>query len=149
MRCPVCDIDNPKGAVRCSSCSGTLSPSGVDYSRLSLNVDWQDYSRLSKEEDVEEETDFGSYPFMLLELLLYLTVSGLLSSNMLYTGHQEGDDGMMMVGYVMLALFAVLLFALWRLIKLMYSEPDLDIEPLSVQDMDKLHFDRTGLLPKR
>lgn len=149
MRCPVCEIENPYSQIRCSSCGGRLSPTGIDYSALSNEVDWQDCGRCSEEDEAERRRAAGKYPFMLLKLLLYLTATGFMSSCMLYTGRSEGDDGKLLLGFALLAVFSLLLYRLWREIKAVYSEPDTGVEPMSVQDMDKTLFDITGLPPRR
>lgn len=148
MRCPVCGVDNPDASVRCASCRGVLSHAGVDYSRLSDHVDWQDCGSLSDERERAKAGAF-EYSLSLFRLLLLLAFLGLSSSYMLFTGHAEGDANMQLAGLGFLALFTLLLWILWRQVKAAYSEPDLPAEPMSVQDMDKVMFDKTGLPPRR
>lgn len=126
-----------------------MSPSGVDYSRLSSEVDWQDCNLPSGEGETSRREYYANYPFVLLRLLLGLAFTGFSSSYMLYTGHLEGDNGTMAAGGLLLAFFTWFLFILYRELRRMYSEPDIGVEPVSVQDMDKVHFDMTGLPPRR
>lgn len=85
----------------------------------------------------------------LFRLLLTMAFVGLSSSYMLLTGRAEGDTDMQLAGLGFLAVFTFLFWILWRQVKAAYSEPDLAVEPMSVQDMDKMLFDKTGLPPRR
>lgn len=149
MKCPICAIQNPEGATRCSSCEGALSRSGVDYSRLSPDVDWQDCGPQSEEDDLAAERAAAYYPDTIMRLLMYLVLTGVLSSSFLLSGYVDGNNQSFFVGLVMLAAFTLCLWILWREIRSAYSEQDVELEPLSVQDMDKETFDLTGLPPRR
>lgn len=149
MKCPVCEVENPEGATTCRSCKGTLSPSGVDYSGLSREVDWQDGSVLSEEDVAASKRAAAYYPVRVMRLLFYLVMTGILSSVFLYSGYSYGDDGYLFLGLAMLAGFTISLWSLWKVIRAAYSGPDTKDNPLSVQDMDKEIVDLTRLPPRR
>ena len=149
MKCPICSIQNPEGATRCSSCKGVLSDSGVNYSCLSPDVDWQDCGPQSHEDELAAESAAAYYPITIMRLLMYLVLTGVLSSSFLLSGYVDGNNQSTFVGLVMLAAFTLCLWMLWREIRSAYSEEDLELEPLSVQDMDKEVFDLTSLPPRR
>ncbi len=150
MKCPACGSDNPEGAIRCSGCRGEFTGEGVDYSKPKPSlVEWTESYPSEKEEERMRSGAIRGYFRRLISLIAWATISAVLGSYFLYDWRIEGNDGSFLPGLVMLAIFSACVFMLWRVVRDIYAEPDSEDATPSHEDAEVMHFEATGLPPRR
>lgn len=150
MKCPACGSDGPDGAGSCPKCKGEFTAEGVDYSRPGPSlVDWTGSYPSEREEERMRDAAVSGFANRLLWLIGWAAISGALGSYLLYDWRIEGTDGSLLPGLAMLALFSLSVFTLLRLVRDIYAQPDSEDRIPSHEDAEVMHYEATGLPPRR
>jgi hypothetical protein len=122
----------------------------VDYSRPQPSpVDWtESYPSEGAEERMRSRAVSG-YADRLMRLLAYSVLTAAFSSYFLYDWRAGGGDGPLVLGLAFLAFFAFCAAMLYGMLREAYSEPDTGENVPSHEDAETMHYEATGLPPRR